>query len=269
MKRKVSMTIEQKLLGEAAGLVDGIRVRNISQAVEYLMSKALGEEKTAVILAGGPEYRWQIGSEYRCSAKLGSMTVVEEMVRKLRMHGFTKIFIVAREKVLTNLFKILGNGGVFGVDVSYTKEVNDRGSADGLRLLKGKINRNFLVIFGDMYFDIDLNALWRSHLKNVASATLTLIGYEKPAQRGVVRLEGEKIVEFVQKPPKAKGNICFEPIFVVGPEIFEYSGASLEEDVFPFMAQKGVIFGHMTSGTIININTARDLKIAREIAQRK
>ncbi len=269
MKKKVSMTIEQKLLDEARSLIDGIRVRNISQAVEYLMSKALGDEKVAVVLAGGPEKVWRVGHEYRCTAKLGSGTVAEELVKRFRFYGFTKIFVVAHDALLTKIFETLGDGGQFGVRIEYVKDVNSKGSADGLRLLKGKINRNFLAVFGDMYFDMDLNALWRSHLANVASATLTLIGYEKPTEKGVVKMEGDRIVEFVQKPQKTKGNICFEPIFAVGPEVFEYPGASLENDVFPAMAGKGVIFGHVTSGTIVNINTMADLKRARKIARAK
>ncbi len=55
MKAKVSLTLEKKLLDEIEGLVDGVKIRNRSQAVELLLKKSLGESRVAVIMAGGAE----------------------------------------------------------------------------------------------------------------------------------------------------------------------------------------------------------------------
>lgn len=269
MKKKVSMTIEQKLLDEAEKLVDGMAIRNLSQSVEYLMSKSLGSEKTAVILCGGPEDVWKMGNDYRCTVSINSVTITEDIVKKLRTQGFTKIFIVARDKILTKIFKLLGNGGLFGVEINYVKETEGHGSADSLRLLKGKIKKNFLIIFGDIYFDINLNDLWQAHMRNVGGATilLTSVSMEKPSERGIVSLEGNRITDFIQKPKHAESYLVFEPLFVAGPEIFEYDGASLEKNVFPIMAKKNMLFGHITSGIIININNTNDLKKAKIAVQ--
>ncbi|MCD6477694.1 MAG: hypothetical protein J7K87_01700 [Candidatus Aenigmarchaeota archaeon] len=269
MKEKVSLTIERKVLKEVEELVDGLRIRNTSQAVEYLLKKALGEEKTVVILCGGPENKYKINGKYRFVTKLDGFTVIEETVKKLKRYGFKHIYVIARENVLMEIFRILEDGRRYGVKVEYVKETLSKGTMDSLRSLKGRIDTNFLVVFGDVVFDIDLNKLWEAHIKNGGTATLTLESYDKPGEKGVVRLEGNQVVEFVQKPKNFKSHIVFVPIFFVGPEIFEYSGNSLEENVFPQLASEGLLFGYITSGWNKHVHTKKDVEEIKKLLKLK
>lgn len=260
MKEKISITLEKKIVEEVECLVDGLRIRNTSQAIEYLLRRALGDEKTAVILCGGPEKYFLVGREYRFTALLGSASVAEEIVRRLKRFGFRKIFVVAREDILTEMFRLMSNGERLGVEMEYVKETHSNGSMDSLRMLRGKILGNFLVVFGDVVFETNLNRLWDSHIKNQGTATLLLESYPKPSEKGVVDLEGDLIKRFVQKPKKLGSNIAFSSIFAAGPELLESQGASLEEDVFPRLAEQGLLFGHVTSGWIKHAHTKEDLK---------
>ena len=52
MKRKISITVEESLLKEAKSLIDGIKIRNTSQAIEFLLRRSIHDKKTAVMLAG-------------------------------------------------------------------------------------------------------------------------------------------------------------------------------------------------------------------------
>ncbi|MFB6089221.1 MAG: hypothetical protein ABEK36_05575, partial [Candidatus Aenigmatarchaeota archaeon] len=122
MKEKVSLTIEKKVMDEVEDLVDGIKIRNTSQAVEYLLKKALGEEKTAVILCGGEEEDYKLNGDYRFTAKLNNSTVIEENVKSLKKHGFSRFYIIAREDVLTEIFRVLGNGDRYGIELDYIEE---------------------------------------------------------------------------------------------------------------------------------------------------
>jgi len=264
VKEKVSLTIEKKVLKEVEGIIDGLKIRNMSQAVEYLLKRALGEEKIGVILCGGDENKYKIDGKYRFTIKINDSTLIEETIKKLKKYGFKHIFIIARENVLTNMFRILEDGRRYGMEVEYIKEVFSNGTMDSLRLLKGRINTNFLVVFGDVVFDIDLNKLWETHIKNMGTATLTLETYDKPGEKGVVQLEGNQIVDFVQKPKNFKSYIAFVPLFFCAPEIFEYNGKSLEEDVFPILAKEGMLFGYVTSGWNRHIHTKKDLEEIRK-----
>jgi NDP-sugar pyrophosphorylase family protein len=261
MKKKVSITINEKTLREIDSIIDSIYIRNRSQAIEHLVSNALGENKTAVILSGGEEERIRINNEYRITAKVGSSTVVERAVKKLRENGFKEIFIVARHNVLTAVFELLHDGAQYGVKINYAEEKDSKGTAESLRLLKGKIRNNFLVVYGDVIFDrIRIDELWNDHIRQNAVTTLMLTTSSKPSEKGTVKVEGNRVLRFIQKPKESDIYLVFSPIFASEPEIFGYSGNSLEMDVFPQLAEKGLLNGHLSSEKEIHIHTVKDKK---------
>ena len=75
-----------------------------------------------------------------------------------------------------------------------------------------------------------------------------------------MRVEGNKVLTFTQKPKKSDIYLVFSPIFVADPQIFEYSGASLEFSVFPQLAEKGLLNGHLSSEKEIHIHSNKDLE---------
>ena len=44
------------------------------------------------------------------------------------------------------------------------------------------------------------------------------------------------------------------------PHIFDYSGPSLEFDVFPVLAEKGFLNGHLSSEKEIHIHSKKDIE---------
>ncbi|HLD96930.1 MAG TPA: sugar phosphate nucleotidyltransferase [Candidatus Nanoarchaeia archaeon] len=262
MKQKISITIENSVLKGIDSVVDNVFIRNRSQAVEFLAKSALGEHKQAVILAGGPEEKLRIsGTEYRITARVGSSTVIERAVKKLRENGFRDIYVVARHNILTKVFDVLKDGSGYNVKVSYIEEKESEGSADSLRLLKGKISTNFLAVYGHIIFDkVNVQELWSQHIKQgTAVATLLLTTAPNPSEKGTVKVEGSRILEFVQKPKKTEVYLVFSPIFVATPEIFNTEGGSLEYDVFPKLAEQGLLYGHASSEKEQHVHTAKDV----------
>jgi len=263
MKQKISITIEDSILKGIDAVVDNLIIRNRSQAIEFLAKTALGEHKQAVILAGGPEEKLRISeTEYRITAKVGNSTVVERTIRKLRENGFRDVYIVARHNVLTKVFDVVKDGSGYNVKVSYIEEKESLGSADSLKLLKGKMNTSFLVAYGHVIFDrVNIQELWNQHLKQgTAVATLMLTTAPNPSEKGTVKVEGNRILEFIQKPKKTDVYLVFSPIFIATPEIFNVDGHSLEYDVFPKLAEQGLLFGHTSSEREVHIHTAQDAK---------
>ena len=70
MKEKISITIDDNLLKEIDNTIDNVYVRNRSQAIEYLVTNALKEEKIAVILAGGEIERLRVNGEFMISVRI-------------------------------------------------------------------------------------------------------------------------------------------------------------------------------------------------------
>jgi len=259
-KSKISITINEKTLQDIDSIIDNIYIRNRSQAIEHLANNALGENKAAVILLGGNEEHLKISRDYyRPTARIKNSRVIELGTKKLRENNFKTIFIVARHNLLTKLFEILKDGTDYGVKITYIEEKSSNGTADSLRLLKGRINTNFLVVYGDLIFNkININQLWNDHIKQNAVATIMLTTSSKPSEKGTVRVEGNRVLTFTQKPRKSDIYLVFSPIFVTEPQIFEYSGSSLEFDVFPELADKGLLNGHLSSEKEAHIHSKKD-----------
>jgi len=262
MKTKISITIDKKLVEDIDSMVDNIFIRNRSQAIESLVKNALGENRNVVILCGGKEKDLEVANnQYSPTLKLNNFTLIETTIKKLRENNFKKIFIIARSKILTKIFEILKDGSLYGVKISYIEEKTSKGTASSLRLLKGKISSNFLVVYGDLYFNkINIEGLWKDHLKKGAVCTLMLTTSPEPSKKGTVIMEGNKILSFTQKPSKSDVYLVFSPIFAASPDLLEYYGNSLEYNIFQQLAEKGLLNGHFSSEKEIHIHNLNDLK---------
>ena len=261
-KTKISITINEKTLQDIDSIIDNIYIRNRSQAIEHLVKNALGENKAAVILLGGKEDRLRLSDDYYSPfAKVGNNTIIGLALKKLRENNFRTIFIVARHNLLTRLFEMLKDGTDYGVKINYIEEKASNVTADSLRLLKGKMSTNFLVVYGDIIFNkINIEEIWNDHIKQNAAATIMLTTSSKPSEKGTVRVEGNKVLTFTQKPNKSDIYLVFSPIFVTEPQILEYSGPSLEFDVFPELAKRGLLNGHLSSEKEIHVHSKKDLE---------
>ena len=268
MKEKISITINKQILKNVDSFIDRLFIRNRSQAIEVLLKNYLDKRKPAVILLGGPEERLKIGRDYVPLVKVRGMSLIERAIRKLRKNDFRDIYIVARKKILDEIFSLIKSGSTYGVNIKYFEEKESEGSAQSLKLIKKEISTTFLVIYGDIYFDnMKIEDLWKFHIKNNVISSLSLITFGKPSMKGQVFLEGNRIVKFNQKPKTSKNNsyLVWCPICVCEPEILQYFGKSLEEDIFPILAKKRLLKGYISSEREIHIHTKKDLEALNKI----
>ncbi len=253
MKEKISITLDSSILKEIDSLIDGIRIRNRSQAIEFLIKKSLSEKKTAVILSGGEENRLKVNGVYKPLLKYKSKTTIEHIIEWLRKFDFSDIYIVGRKNVLSEIFKVVGDGSEFGVSISYVEEkeekmITKQDTAKTLKLLNGTINKPFLCIYCDVLCDFDLEDLWRFHIKSDNIATMVVKTSKEPRKWGNVEMVGNRITKFVEKPKKEENYLVYTGIFVANPEIFKQQGFSLEYEIFPRLAEKGMLGGYIVSG---------------------
>lgn len=277
MKKKITITLADKILKNVDSIVDRLYIRNRSQAVEYLIEKTLGEDKTAVILATGPEKELRIGKEeYRITASLGNTSVIESSLRNLRENGFKNIFIVGEQLVLTSVFKKVGDGKRYGVKINFVEDNDPPGTGESLRLLKGEIKSTFIVIFGDILFNrIDINKLWKHHFRHRGIATIMVTdsslikgGAVIPVNKNAVKVEGGIVIRAHQKSKKPikstnEPSSVFSAIFVAEPEIFSYTGDWIENDIFPVLAEKQLLYSYISSEGEYHIHSIEDAKNAQ------
>lgn len=263
MKERVTLTLGSELLGEIDGRVDGLKIKNRSHAVELLLMQALGNHmpKTALILAGGRGVRLQpITHELpKPLLPLHDKPLLQHILDLFRRHGIKNIIISVGYKG-EKIKEAFGNGKRLGMNISYVEEDKPLGTAGPLRLARPFLAETFIACNADELKDIDLADMYMTHKEQGATATVALTTVEDPSAYGVARLQGNRILEFVEKPrrEKAPSNLINAGLYIMEPEIIDHipeGFAMLEKDVFPKLAAQGRLFGYPFSGQWFDTGT--------------
>src|SRR3989338_7955141 len=228
MKERVTLTIDANILSEVDSKVDGHKIKNRSHAVELLLMHALGNAdmpKTAIILAGGVGTRLQpITFEIpKPLVLVHDRTLLEHQFDLFKKHGIKNIVISIGYKG-DKIKHAIGDGRRFGVNVSYVEETKALGTAGPLRLARPFIAGTFVTENSDELKDIDLHDMYLFHKENKALVTIALTTVDNPSTYGVARMQGGKILEFVEKPKKddAPSNLINSGLYMMEPEVLDY-----------------------------------------------
>ena len=143
------------------------------------------------------------------------------------------------------------DGKNLGVSLHYNVEKEYMGTAGALKIAEGhlKEEKMFIGMNGDELKDVNFAEMAKVHEKNNAIATLALTTVAYAHAGGLVKLEGEKLTEFSEKPPDEEDGfkLIHAGAYILSPKIFEYIPAekkvSIEKEIFPKLAEEGKLFG--------------------------
>ena len=129
----------------------------------------------AVIMAGGKGSRLRSITNDEIPKPMvpvDGKPLLEYQVEKLKAYGIKKIVMIVGhlgEKIVDH-FK---DGKDFGVEIDYIFEKEPLGTAGAFYYLKDKIDaKDFMLVFGDVFFDMDFDRMEDFHFKNSALTTL-------------------------------------------------------------------------------------------------
>ncbi len=272
-KTRVSLSIDKNLIKDIDSRIDGIVVRSRSDAVEKILREHVIDRKTAVILAGGTPHDLIIKelNEIRPLVNIGRKTLIEDIILKCRESGFVNIIIIGFSPVIARIYEILGDGNKYGVKINYLEEKETLGSAKTLELAKNYIKSDFLFIPCDHYFDFDLKKLHNFHLQNNGVVTLSVYTKDRlDSEAGIVEMDGYNIINYEEKPGKAKTFLSSIFIGFMKLEIFNLIPPgqvhwSLQNNIFPKLAKEGKVIGYPVAGNWINVHTKEDVDLVRSL----
>ncbi|MBI3032897.1 NDP-sugar synthase [Candidatus Woesearchaeota archaeon] len=265
MKERITLTLDTGVLTAVDKSVDGYKVKNRSHAVELLLLKALGKNapKIGLILAGGRGTRLKpITDEIpKPLIPVHGKPVMEHTLDLFKKYGVTNILISIGYKG-DQLKQYFGDGKKFGVSINYIEEQTPQGTAGPLRLAKEYLTDTFVMCNADELKNIDLQEMYLFHKENKALGTIALTTVEDPSAYGVAKLQGSKILDFIEKPKKeeAPSTLINSGLYILEPEVLLYVASgndptSIEIDVFPKIAQEQKLFGYPFSGQWFDTGT--------------
>jgi mannose-1-phosphate guanylyltransferase len=264
MKERVTLTIDSDLLRQLDQRVDGHKIKNRSHAVELFLMQAIGSNmpKKALVLAGGIGTRLKpITHEIpKPLVPLHDKPIIQHTLDLLKKYGIKDVILSVgyrREKIK----EYFGNGKRFGLNITYIEEDEPLGTGGPLRLAKEFLTETFVMCNGDELKNIDLFDMYMFHKERGGKATIALTTVEDPSTFGVAKMDGNKIVQFVEKPKRGTepSKLINSGLYILEPEVIDYvpkKGKSMMEiDVFPKIAREGKLFGYPFSGQWFDTGT--------------
>lgn len=216
----------------------------------------------AVILAGGLGKRLRPLTEDKPKSmvEICGRPLAEWQILWLKSFGINEfVFLLgyAKEKVI----EYFGSGKKLGVSISYVVEDEPLGTGGAIKNAEHILrNENiFLVVNGDII--TDLNPLEMASIieKDESVAVIALVYMRSPY--GIVKLDGEYIVEFIEKPTIE--HTINAGVYLMKPKIFEYlpERGDIERTAFPLLAGKKMLKGYIYRDVFWkSIDTIKDLE---------
>ena len=218
----------------------------------------------AVILAGGKGTRLGIlaATVPKPMVKICGRPILEYQVELLKRHGITDITIITGHlgDVIENHFR---DGSHHGVHLSYFRETVPLGTTGGIREIGDRLTSDFMVLYGDVMVDMDLERLVRFHRTRGGMATLVLHPNDHPLDSDLVELDAHgRVLRFHAKPhdpPAYYHNMVNAALYVLSPDILPLiprgRKADFGKDIFPLAVETGTVYGYVTGEYLKDVGT--------------
>lgn len=270
MKKRICITIDKSIIQKIDTQIDNKKIKNRSHAIELLLSKSMGDHvpKVAVILAGGKGTRLRPLTYLipKALIPVRGRSITEHIFDLFKKYGVHDV-IMAVGHMRRRIKIFFGDGKRFKMNIRYVEEKKPLGTAGPLRLAKKYLKEAFILSHSDELQDIDIADMYDHHKRNSALVTIALTTVSDPSHYGVVKLSGNKILQFIEKPKKeeAPSNLINSGFCIVEPEVIDMipkGFVMLERDIFPKLAKMGRLYGYPFSGQWFDTGNFQRYKLA-------
>lgn len=246
-----------------------MKVAILAGGVGSRLSEETVVKPKPMVEVGGQPILWHIMSHY-------SHYGYDEFVIALGYKGeVIKRYMVDYCSLNSNLTVNLKNGAVEVHDESRQKWKVDLVDTGQATMTGGRIKRlapylgdtTFMLTWGDGVSTVDLGKLLDFHRSHGKLATVTAA---RPAARfGRIELDGDKVVEFSEKPQLGEGWIN-GAFFVLEPQVFDYiegDETQWEREPMEGLARDGQLMAYKHEGFWQCMDTLRDKVLLEKLWQ--
>lgn len=212
-----------------------------------------------VIMAGGKGSRiFSVAADIpKPMIRIGGKPVLEHEIECLRDQGFTDILLTIGylgNKIMDYFGDGSGyspaTGKRFGVHIEYFIEKESLGNAGALFLMKEALREDFLLLNGDVMFDVDLERFTAFHKKQGGLATLLTHPNSHPYDSGIIVSDENHVVQRwltkEEERPRYYCNRVNAGIHILSPELLKtkvYSEkVDLDRQILKPLAGTGKLF---------------------------
>ena len=96
---------------------------------------------------------------------------------------------------------VIGNGEKYGIDVSYSYEDKPMGTVGALSLIKDRLQKEFVVMNGDILHNVIFEKLFKEHkTQSQSKVTITAFEHTYKVPLGVLELKNNNVNDYIEKP---------------------------------------------------------------------
>lgn len=198
------------------------------------------------------------------------ITIIEHQIVECHKYGFSNISILLHHEAEA-IKKFIGDGAKYDVDICYHIEEVARGTAGAIWDSNEGFDQYFLVLYADIYFDVDLARFYKQSLEKSSAISLFVHPNDHPFDSDLVVLNSENYLKELRPSPRDPHeiyrNLVSSGLAVVNKKIFNkyrvISGKyDLMSDVVPKMLADGQrVYGYISS------EYAKDMGTPSRLAQ--
>jgi len=202
---------------------------------------------------------------------------IEHLVAHLSTMGFNEI-VITLGYLGSSIEEALGDGSLFGVDITYVREEVKMGTAGSVKNAQEYLDGSpFLVVGGDHVTDLNVLEFYREHRRSDGIVSIGLISIDDPSEYGIAEIDANyDILRFKEKPGPGEifSNLASTGMYVCDPEIFDYIPPGIKfdfaKDLFPGLMENGAsLKGWLARGNWTDVGSPSSLRAAeRWILQR-
>jgi len=181
--------------------------------------------------------------------KLLGKPLIHHVIDTLKEAGLKDYVIVVGHRG-EQIKDYLKDGSELGVNIDYTIQKEPLGMADALETAKTLTEDHFFVVNADDIFE---SSLIKQMIKQFREGQTEIVLSCKPVQEtwkfGIIRIEDEKVTNFVEKPPRGKepSNLAVVGVYILPKQIFDYyeqipvSDHQYEDAILQFIQDRNVV----------------------------
>lgn len=156
----------------------------------------------AVVLAGGEGTRLRPFTYVipKPLMPIGELPIIEVILKQLKGNGFRNVIISTGYKDdLIRMF-LKDADKKYRLNITYSHEEKPLGTIGPLSLIRKELNEPFILMNGDTLCTLDYGKFLDYHKKSGNMVTVVVHKKDVKIDSGVVKLEGDRIVDYIEKP---------------------------------------------------------------------
>jgi glucose-1-phosphate thymidylyltransferase len=144
-------------------------------------------------------------------------------IAKLAQSGISEIIIVTGGNNAGDFLRLLGDGSEFGLkQLHYIYQPREGGIAQAIGLCEKYVNRdNVCVMLGDNLVEDDLSGAIGRFDEKALGAQIFLKQVPNPGEYGVARLNGNRLLEIIEKPKRPPSKYAVIGVYLYDRHIFD------------------------------------------------